>query len=140
MSKGPRDTVNGRMRGCMSSPLVKAIGEALFEAADRYRAEAHRAITTGSVSGRNHKPSKPGEPPMNDTGFLAKSIVVSQESPVVARVTATAPYAAALEFGSSKIAERPFMRPTREKVRPIAQRILRKRINDALRKDRRRNR
>lgn len=140
MSKGPRDTARGRMRGYMSDPFVKAIGEALYEAADHYRAEASRAITTGSVSGKAHKPSKPGEPPMNDTGFLAKSLVVSQESPVVARVTATASYAGALEFGTSTIAERPFMRPTREKVRPIAQRVLRKRINDALRKERRRNR
>lgn len=128
------------MRGYMSDPFVKAIGQALFESADRYRAEASRAITTGSVSGKNHKPSKPGEPPMNDTGFLKNSIVVSQQSPVVARVTATAPYAGLLEYGTSTVAERPFMRPTREKVRPIAQRVLRKRINDALRKERRRKR
>lgn len=137
MSKGPRDTINSRMRGFMSAPFFKAVGAALYEAADHYRAEAYRAITTGSVSGKNHQASRPGEAPHNDTGFLAKNITVSQDSPVVARVTASAPYAAPLEFGTKDIAARPFMRPTREKVRPVAQKILRKRINEALRKERR---
>lgn len=131
MSKGPRDTVGRRFRAMQSAAFVKAVSMALFEAADHFRAEAHRAITTGSVSGKNHKPSKPGEPPMNDTGFLAKSIKVSQKTPLTARVTAEAPYAGPLEFGTSRMAARPYMRPTREKVTPEARRILIKRIKAA---------
>lgn len=145
MSKGPRDTVNGRMRGFKSSAFWQAVSEALYESADAVRAEADNSIVRGSASGHSggkhqHVPSKPGQPPNNDTGGLRNSISVAQLSPLTARVKADAPHAAALEFGTSKMAERPYMRPARDKVRPKAQRLLRKRINDALRKERRRNR
>lgn len=90
----------------------------VYAAADAVAADAAHSITEGSVSGANHVPSLPGEPPMADTGTLDRSIHVEQIDDLSARVVADAPYAAALEFGTSKMAERPFMRPAAKKVAP----------------------
>jgi HK97 gp10 family phage protein len=38
--------------------------------------------------------------------------------PLKVEVSANAPYASALEFGTSKMAERPYMRPAAAKARP----------------------
>lgn len=133
MGRGPRDTFRGRMHGYGSSGFWKAVGEGLYECADHVRAEAHRSITAGSQSGKNHKPSAPGQPPNNDTRTLADSGHVVQPGPTEARVVFDAPYADDLEFGTSKMAERPFLRPARDKFRPKALEVLRKRINAALR-------
>jgi len=40
------------------------------------------------------------------------------------RVTSNAKYSAALEFGSSKMEARPFMRPARDKTRPEAVKLI----------------
>lgn len=66
-----------------------------------------------------HRASAPGEAPAADTRFLDSNIetsVVAQNPPTV-HVTSHAPYSAMLEFGTSKIDERPFMRPATEKNR-----------------------
>jgi len=107
----------------MASPQMKeAVRGALYVAGGIVQDAAQASITEGSVSGKNHKPSKPGEPPMNDTGMLMRGIIVEQakDDPLAVDVKSTAPYSAALEFGTSKMAERPFMRPaaarTKDKV------------------------
>jgi HK97 gp10 family phage protein len=126
-----RSKMDKRFRDFGGPPIDRAINAALFEAADEVRAEAQRSITAGSVSGKNHVASKPGEPPHNDTSVLRNNIETSQPRPFVARVSSEAPYAADLEFGTSKMAERPYMRPARDKVKPRAARILRLRIRQA---------
>ena len=90
-------------------------GAIAFEGADTIKAEAQRSISAGSVSGKNHVPSKPGKPPNFDTGFLSGAIVTIQSGPLTAEVGALAPYSAALEFGTSRVKARPFMRPARDK-------------------------
>lgn len=99
---------------------VDLIGKAVFVGADMVKAEAQRSITEGSVSGRFHVASKPGEPPNADTRQLDKSIAAKKTGPVSAEVRATAPYAAAQEFGypPSNLAERPYMRPAATKTKP----------------------
>ena len=89
----------------------KAIKPALFVAADKIRAHAVHSITEGSISGKGHVPSNPGEPPNADTRHLDQSIETGWQDELVARVTARAPHAVPLEFGTSTVAERPFMRP-----------------------------
>lgn len=128
---GPRDTFRKRMARFQSPAFVAAVRAAMYECADAVRAEAFQSISRGAISGKGHVASKPGEPPNRDTGVLQAGLRVEQPSAFVGRVVSGAPYAGALEFGSSKIAARPYMRPARDKVKPQAERILAARINRA---------
>jgi HK97 gp10 family phage protein len=47
-------------------------------------------------------------------------------------VSANAPYAAALEFGTSKMAERPYMRPAVARKRKEAIALVRKAVRDVV--------
>lgn len=131
------DNMLRRLRFMMSPQFLEAASQGIFEAADAMRAEAHHSIVAGSTSSKNRVASKPGEPPNNDSGFLASNIEVSRPSPFTARVTSHAPYSAVHEFGSSTHPARPFMRPARDKVQPEAERLLEQQIAKARRKFRR---
>ena len=82
--------------------LIKAVGRVLYVGADMIRAEARRSISAGSVSGKRHVPSQPGEPPNRDTGVLQAHLRAELVAPLEAKVTSEAPYASALEDGSSR--------------------------------------
>jgi len=84
---------------------------ALYAAGQLIEIEAEISITRGSVSGKGHVPSKPGEPPNADTRLLDTSIDTVVVGPNRVDVVSSAPYSAALEFGTSRMAERPFMGP-----------------------------
>jgi HK97 gp10 family phage protein len=102
----------------LSIPRIgAALGKALYATADAVAVDAAISITTGAVSGKGHVPSSPGSPPNADTHMLDRSIEAALVSPLVATATANAPYAAALEYGTSKMAERPYMRPAALKNR-----------------------
>ncbi len=112
----------GGLKNLVSS-LDREVSKALFAAGEVVEAEAGRSITAGSTSGKNHVPSAPGQPPNNDTGVLARNIETVQVEPFRVEVSSNAPYSVALEFGTSKMAARPFMSPavqaTRKKVQQI---------------------
>lgn len=116
------DKHSKRLRNMSARALVEA-RKLVFVLADMHATEAAISITTGSVSGKNHVPSLPGEPPMNDTGLLANQTFAVKTGPLKAESVSMAPYAVALEFGTSKMAERPFMRPAAKKVRKQAQKL-----------------
>ena len=103
--------------------LIKAVGRVLYVGADMIRAEAFRSISAGSVSGKGHVPSQPGEPPNRDTGVLQAHLRAELVSPLEALVSSEAPYASALEFGTSRMEARPYMRPARDKKAPKIQRL-----------------
>jgi len=88
---------------------VKNVGAALFAGGEEIRAEASHLITENSVSGKNHVPSLPGQPPNEDTGTLRTNIETTQTAPLRVEVSSNAPYAVALEAGTSKMAARPYM-------------------------------
>ena len=113
--------------------MIEAVNKAIYVAADIIATEAALSITAGAVSGKNHVASKPGEAPNADTHFLDRSIATSVTSPLHAEVNVFAPYAAKLEFGDSKVAERPFLRPATEKHRPKAQRLLKEAVRRVVR-------
>lgn len=108
------------------------VTQALFAAAERIAVEAQLSITRGSVSGKEHVPSKPGEPPNNDSGRLADSVEATRAGRLKAKVTANSGYAANLEFGTSRIKPRPFMRPARDKKKDEARDLVAKGLNAAL--------
>ena len=85
---------------------------ALLEAGESVRQYAMESIRDGTIRGRGHVPSRPGEPPKGDTGVLELGIVVElRASEKTVNVISTAIYSAALEFGTFRIAPRPFLRP-----------------------------
>lgn len=98
---------------------TRNVGKALFAAGEFLTTEAQRSISEGAVSGKGHVPSRPGEPPNQDTGVLANNIEVVQISPAKVEVSSNAPYSAPLEFGTSKMAARPFMGPAAERTKPV---------------------
>jgi HK97 gp10 family phage protein len=91
--------------------------QALYAAGQQIELDAEISITAGSVSGKDHQPSLPGQPPNADTRLLDTSIETTIERGNQVHVTSNAPYSAALEFGTSKMEERPFMRPAVERNR-----------------------
>ena len=72
---------------------------------------AGRVYTRGTVK---HVASKPGSPPNQDRGTLTRNIRVTMNDDLTADISSNAPYSAALEFGTSNMAARPFMTPAVE--------------------------
>lgn len=105
------------------------VGKAIYAAADIVKTEAQLSIVRGSVTGKNHVPSKPGEPPNADTRQLDTNIITVKTGELTAEVQSNAPYSAALEFGTSRMAERPFMRPAAAKAKPLARALVVKAVN-----------
>jgi HK97 gp10 family phage protein len=96
-----------RMRNIKTASLRK-----LYEAGEIIRADVQKSLRDGAVSGPGHVPSAPGTPPNADTHELDLGVDVRlNASRLSVSVVSTAPYSAAQEFGSSRLPERPFMRP-----------------------------
>ena len=118
------DRVKARLRGLTSRSAKQRISSALYAAADMLRVDAALSISAGAVSGKNHIASRPGEPPNYDTGDLADKIEVRKVDEFECEVAASSGHAIPLEMGTSKMAERPFMRPAAKRIRPKAQRLV----------------
>lgn len=92
--------------------------KSLYASGEVIRKDAADSIKAGAISGPLHVPSNPGEPPNADTHQLDMSIDVRvNASKKSVSVVSLAPYSAFLEFGTSKMAARPFMRPALERNR-----------------------
>lgn len=106
--------------------VAAEIRKALYASAQKVEAEAKKSIVSGEKTGRTykrggvlHKASAPGEAPASDTGRLVNSITSGvapsgSESFVVAG-RGVVKYARMLEFGTFKMAARPFLFPALEK-------------------------
>lgn len=116
------------LRALAGPEMVQQVGAALFVGGQRLQVAAQLSITQGAVSGKGHVPSAPGEPPKNDTGLLANSIETVQVVPLKVEVSSNAPYSRALEYGTSKMAERPFMRPALKKTQPEVQQLIKRAV------------
>lgn len=122
-----------RLRRMRGPAAINEITRALFGVAQDIAVDAQISITAGAVSGKNHVPSAPGEPPNSDTHVLSNSIEAVAAGPLKAETTANAPYAAAQELGTSTLPERPYLRPAAAKNRgPAAQRVV-EAVNRAIR-------
>lgn len=106
----------------MARNAAREVTQALYLAGQEIELEAEHSITAGSISGKGHVASRPGEPPNRDTGTLDRNIettIVAAAVPTV-HVTSEAPYAAPLEFGTSRMEARPYMRPATAKKKGAA--------------------
>jgi hypothetical protein len=90
------------------------IGRALFEAGQQIENEAAISMTRGRAEvqdKKKHVPSRPGEPPAVLYGDLRRSLETVQLGPATVEVSADDPKSVWLEYGTSRMAERPYMRP-----------------------------
>jgi HK97 gp10 family phage protein len=112
------------------SPLEKVVGQACG-IVQKDIMESMRDTPTQSVGYHTynkkvlHYPSLPNNPPAVDTGTLRRSItfdVGMDENKVTGRVGSTIldpPYGAYLEFGTSRMIQRPWLRPALERNREV---------------------
>jgi HK97 gp10 family phage protein len=115
-----------RLRALRSPAARQKIAAALYTGGDEIATAAKLSIAQGSVSGKGHVPSKPGEPPNMDTRHLMNNIETTVTGPLTVEVESKAAYALDLEFGTSKMAERPYMRPATEKKRKRVHELVQK--------------
>ena len=102
------------------------------------RNTAVQSINQGAASGvtyekynprRTHTASAAGQPPATDTGFLVNNIVLDIDTNGLgANVESRADYSSFLEFGTSKMAARPFMQPALEENKPKINRLAKQMI------------
>jgi HK97 gp10 family phage protein len=94
------------------------------------RNTAVKSIQSSSGGGRtygNHTASAEGQPPNTDTGFLASNIFAIYDADKLGcDIESRADYSEYLEFGTSKMKERPFMQPALEENRPKIKSMYRK--------------
>lgn len=120
-----------RLRGKFANlqgEIDREVQAGLFVVAKKIEGDAKKSILNGQKTGQIykrgnvlHRASAPGESPANDTGRLANSINGEvSKSAMEATVKAgggIVKYARMLEFGTIRIAPRPFMRPAVESNR-----------------------
>jgi HK97 gp10 family phage protein len=123
-----------RLNRISGPAMVADVGRALFAAGQEIEIEAAQSITRGAVSGKGHVPSAPGEPPNADTHLLDRSIETVLVGPLRVEVSADAPYAAALEYGTNKMAPRPFMGPALQRKRQDAVDLIERAVAAIVRK------
>lgn len=114
----------------------KKLDALLAEAAFRVDEEAKSSIQTGAKTGRTykrrsvtHQASAPGQAPATDTGRLVSSISAMREAFLKYTVGSRereSPHGFWLEFGTSKMAARPWLTPAAEKVNRWLRGALRK--------------
>ncbi len=136
MAMKGRDKHKQRLQALTGAAVVKAANRVVYVGSDMIRGEAFVSISRGSVSGKAHVPSRPGEPPNRDTGVLQANLENRLVEDLVAEVSSNAPYAAALEseFGTSKMEARPYMRPARDKEAPRIERLFRSEMADLVKR------
>lgn len=84
-------------------------------------------LIDGEISSKFPPASAPGEPPHMRSGELKasnRSEVDSVENKVTIKVSNTSSYAGYLEFGTEKMAPRPFFRPAMDEVPAIVKKNL----------------
>jgi len=116
--------------------LIKSVpnetAELIEETAYGVETKAKVSIQSGSKTGRvyirngrSHRASAPGEAPATDTGALVNSIRALKRNRFLYRVNVGQLYGVYLEFGTSRMAPRPFLTPAVEKERKDFMKALR---------------
>jgi hypothetical protein len=85
-----------------------------------------------SETGELHQASAPGEAPAIDTTNLSESVQAERVGNTDARTFVSAEYAAPLEFGTARMAPRPFLIPAAHKAIEFIQKWGSKQVKKAL--------
>ena len=123
------------------SPLEKVVGQACGIVQKDIQ-ESMRDTPTQSIGYHTynkkvlHYPSLPNNPPAVDTGTLRRSItfdVETDESIINGRIGSTVldpPYGAYLEFGTSRMIQRPWLRPALERNQEVIKEHIREGVRE----------
>lgn len=126
---------NSRINRLLSPASQTRIGKVVYVASDKVRVEARRLIADGAIQGKGHVASLPGQPPNWDTGDLARGITTRKGPlPMQAQTVSEAPHSDPLENGTSKMAARPFMRPSTQNKRSEVVNDVANVVNDIIRR------
>jgi hypothetical protein len=101
----------------IAAQMPNAVGKIVRKTARDIEADAEQSME-GPKSGQMygaHQASAPGEAPAVDTGNLKCSIDTEMTSKTTAVVAVGAEYGAHLEYGTRKMAMRPYLRPAVER-------------------------
>src|SRR3990172_7607447 len=143
-----RITIQGAERikhklALIEGPMRDAMRGAIQGGALAVERTAKDSVQRGSPTGRiyqkyqprrEHRASAPGQPPATDTGFLAAHITtVLDMDGLGANVESQAAYSKFLEYGTSKMAARPFLFPAFESLKPRILKQIAKALTDAVR-------
>lgn len=121
MAKRTKTSVNfnpKRFKGLLNDELSKNMGIAVVYLRDQVKLKLNRGQPTRTTPGGNIiglNPSKPGEPPKKITAQLQNSIqgeVETTKNSISGSVGSNLDKSQHLEFGTSKMKPRPFLRPT----------------------------
>ena len=108
-----------RLNPALVTPALSASLEGSAEIIAHFAAES---IRDGGISGAGHIVSAPGETPNADTHDLDRSIhageLIDTGDQIQTSVIADSDHALYLELGTSRMAERPFLRPAVAQNRP----------------------
>jgi HK97 gp10 family phage protein len=117
------DRLNAKLRA-LPNQVAQPVRNAIATAALTVQTEAQNSVRQpgrGRVykrGSRTHQASAPGDPPASDTGRLLGSIETTLlDNGFAAEVGTGVAYGRHLEFGTSKIAPRPWLFPALEKHR-----------------------
>lgn len=143
------DVVNGMDRllgklAALGPAIDKQLQANLLLSGLKVEEYAKKSITEGGKTGKvyvrgknrtiRHRASAPGQAPANDTGRLVNSIATKATAADTVQVSAGSGlvnYAASLEFGTAKMAARPFMAPALMKAKPEIEALVGKAVVDA---------
>lgn len=126
MTDSIKMTIDGDLLGNLRNYRTDVMGDVVDATtiiALSVMADAKRSIQRGDKTGvtyqlygpkRTHQASAPGEAPASDTGRLANSINMHTLNPLSYAVFTNLPYGRYLEFGTTDISERPWLRPARD--------------------------
>jgi len=112
--------------------VKREVSQAVARSTLSVHSRAVKRIQNGPASGivyelyeprRTHQASAPGEPPMSDTGRLASSMQFEIDG-LTGYVFTPVEYGPYLEFGTSRMAARPFLFPSVEEERPVFMKAL----------------
>lgn len=119
----------------------EVIEETIFDIATETQMEAVKGINGPPKSGmvyekynpnRTHTASAPGQYPASDTGRLASSVRMLPDGPVAWVVGTNVTYGPMLEFGTSRMAARPWLLPSFEKAKIGIEREMRVKLEALL--------
>jgi HK97 gp10 family phage protein len=125
----------------LSDDAEQVIRDTVTATAVETRNEAVRGIQRGPATGKiyrrrgvTHQTSAPGEYPASDTGRLANSVEfdVSQVGRTEAIVGTNLVYGRYLEFGTSRMAARPWLLPSFQKATQRVETLLKRELEAKL--------
>lgn len=125
---------NKKLADAVFKKSEQKVRSVVYQATNYVRTEAVKSIVQNPRRGaevvrynpkRTVRTSAEGDPPAQDSGNLANLVSVEVRSDNLSgKVISNADYSKALEYGTSKMAARPFMQPAADKARVLINRKL----------------